>query len=197
MIEKSIISFNRNGAGLGCAIGGSPIVICSDVYGNEGGDAICGNDSTGNFSQDPQYCHSAGDDYTLCPTSPCLPGNHPTGAPCGLVGAWGTGSCFIGVAEGEAGESLIPLTHFASPNPFSAGTTIRFGIREPGNVTVAVYGLTGRRIRLIENQVYTAGQHQVSWDGRDDAGRPLASGVYFYRLEGREIEQTGRLVLTR
>lgn len=93
-IERTIIAFNIICAGLDCNYGLPSDVTtrCCDVYGNTDGNVICGNIG-GNFSADPLFCDAANDDYTLDGASPCLPGNHPDGVDCGLIGAlgWGCG----------------------------------------------------------------------------------------------------------
>ncbi len=195
-IERTIIAHNSNGAGIYCD-NSTPLFSCTDLYGNSGGDAICGTDVTGNFSQDPLFCDLAGSDYTLQANSPCLPGNHPSGDPCGLIGAYSYGPCNVGVDEGESAGGMIPAGHYARPNPFGPNTTIHFGLQRAGRVTLAIYNINGRRVRLLEDRPMSAGLHQVGWDARDDAGRPMPSGVYFYRLEESDNRMSGRLVLTR
>jgi hypothetical protein len=66
-------------------------VACSNLYGNSAGDTLCGTDVGGNFSADPLFCDLDAGDYTLDADSPCLPGQHPDGADCGLIGAFGEG----------------------------------------------------------------------------------------------------------
>ena len=69
------------------------------------------------------------------------------------------------------------------PNPFNPSTTIPFTLAAPGRVTVEIVDVAGRRMRtLLRNVERPAGPNQIHWNGRDDAGRPLASGVYFARL---------------
>ncbi len=88
-IMRTIIAFNR-GSALSCDI--SQISLrCCDSHGNTGGDHLCGTDLGGNFSADPLFCDAANGDYTLDWASPCLPGNHPNGIDCGLIGALGAG----------------------------------------------------------------------------------------------------------
>ncbi|RPJ41694.1 MAG: hypothetical protein EHM19_11360, partial [Candidatus Latescibacterota bacterium] len=92
-IQRTIIAANENGAGLYCDAGSTPSVGCTDIWGNDGADAVCGNDLGGNFSADPLFCAFPSGDYTLQAASPCLPGQHPNGASCGLIGAYGLGPC--------------------------------------------------------------------------------------------------------
>jgi len=87
-VNECIIAFN-SGNSVGCE-SGAVLVECSDIYGN-GGDyvsCIAGlNGIDGNFSGDPKFCNLAGKDFGLQEDSPCLPGNHPDGFDCGLIGA--------------------------------------------------------------------------------------------------------------
>lgn len=85
----------------------------------------------------------------------------------------------------------------AFPNPFAAATTIRFRVPEDGTVDVAVYNARGERVRVLENGRRPAGSHEIAWDGRDDAGRVVASGVYFTRITGPGLTETKKLVLAR
>jgi len=79
-------------------------ISCTDIYGNRGGDwvgptASC-NGKNGNFSGCPSFCAADLGDFDLCDGSPCLPGNHPTGYNCGLIGAWDAG-CSCGPSKTE------------------------------------------------------------------------------------------------
>ena len=84
------------------------------------------------------------------------------------------------------------------PNPFNAGTVIRFEMREKQEVELAVYNLAGQKlVRLVEGS-RSAGFHTVRWNGRDERGRELASGVYVYRLlAGKELVETRKMALVR
>ena len=86
-VDRTVIAFNYNPA-LTCE-SAQVTVHCTDVYGNTGGNEICGDDLGGNFSADPLFCNYR--EYTLDANSPCLPGNHPQGVDCGLIGARGQG----------------------------------------------------------------------------------------------------------
>jgi flagellar hook assembly protein FlgD len=76
-----------------------------------------------------------------------------------------------------------------APNPFTARTTIRFSVPREGPVSLKIYDVRGRLVRTLVEGPLPGGAHVVHWDGRDVAGRTLASGVYFYRLtDGERIE---------
>ncbi len=86
----------------------------------------------------------------------------------------------------------------AYPNPFNPSTRIEFFLNAQAEVSLAIYDVRGRRVRLLENpHVRPAGVHIIPWDGRDESGRPVASGVYFYRVDAGFDVRTARLVLVR
>jgi predicted outer membrane repeat protein len=88
VIENNIIAFGTGGGGIHCYGASSPTVTCCDIYGNAGGDALCGVDGGWNFSADPEFCGILGSEYYYLQfDSPCAPGNHPAGGACGLIGA--------------------------------------------------------------------------------------------------------------
>lgn len=107
-IFRTIVAFHEGG-GLGCASGSHVAARCLDLYGNDGGNEICGDDLGGNFSSDPLFCDSANGDYTLDWSSPCLPGNHPDSVDCGLIGARdaGCGSAPTGACCFADGTCLV------------------------------------------------------------------------------------------
>ena len=84
-----------------------------------------------------------------------------------------------------------------TPNPFNPDTMIEYTLGQDGPVDLKVYDLNGRMVRELVNQGQVASSYQVTWDGRDDAGRDLASGVYFYQLTAPGVKETRRMVLTK
>ncbi len=82
------------------------------------------------------------------------------------------------------------------PNPFNPTTTLQFETPVAGRVVVSVFDVAGRRIKSLLDEVMASGRHRVVWQGRDDAGRPAAAGVYFLRVKaGAEVRVTrGMLV---
>ncbi len=83
------------------------------------------------------------------------------------------------------------------PNPFNPATMLRFEIAQEGAVSLAIYSVQGRRVRTLVDTVLAAGRYERRWDGRDDQGRDLSSGVYFYRLISGDDELTRRMTLVR
>ena len=85
------------------------------------------------------------------------------------------------------------------PNPFNSATVIRFALPVTADVDLAIFNLAGQRVATLAERVRQAGTYTVRWDGHDDDGRALASGVYLYRLrtgDGQQIE-TRKLLLLR
>jgi predicted outer membrane repeat protein len=103
VFERLIIAWN-DGPEPFDWFGDCPALACCDIYGNAGGDWVgCISDQlgvNGNFSACPSFCNAAGGDFRLCDQSPCLPGNHPYGYDCGIIGAWGEG-CICGPSRVE------------------------------------------------------------------------------------------------
>ena len=84
-----------------------------------------------------------------------------------------------------------------APNPFNSGTVISWFQLQPGEVRLEVFALTGQRVAVLHQGAEKAGLHRLHWDGRSDQGRPLASGVYVYRLVAAEGAWTRKLTLLR
>jgi len=84
-----------------------------------------------------------------------------------------------------------------TPNPFNPSTSIVFTIAAPGSVELAVYAATGQLVRTLVSRTMSAGTHEVVWDGRDDSGRPVSSGVYLSRLAAGKSVAVGRMALVR
>ncbi len=87
------------------------------------------------------------------------------------------------------------LSLAAYPNPFNPATTIRFTVPRAGPVDLAIFDVRGRRVTTLRSRWVDAGDHSVEWDGRNDRGERVASGVYLCRLrtDGREV--TRKLVM--
>jgi len=84
------------------------------------------------------------------------------------------------------------------PNPFNPSTTIRYDVpSEGGAVTLRIYDVGGRLVRTLVEGPQTAGQKTVIWDGKDDGGRSVASGVYFSRLQAPGYNRTMKMVLLK
>ena len=84
------------------------------------------------------------------------------------------------------------------PNPFNNTTRIKFDLPISQNITINVFDILGRKIRtLVNNIVYSAGNHFIDWNGKNDFDATIPSGVYFYRLETERFNETKKLVLLK
>ena len=86
------------------------------------------------------------------------------------------------------------------PNPFNLATELRYFVPEKYQsvfVSLRIYNLLGQGIRTLVNETQNSGRHSVTWDGKDDKGREVSSGIYFYRLEAGDSKLTKRMVLIK
>jgi len=83
------------------------------------------------------------------------------------------------------------------PNPFNAGTEIRYRLPREERVSLRIYNTIGQEIRVLEAGVRGAGEHAVHWDGRDASGHVAASGLYFCRLQAGTYSEMVKMVLLR
>lgn len=83
------------------------------------------------------------------------------------------------------------------PNPFNPTTTISFVLPASGSVSLEVFDLSGRTVATLLSQTMEAGPHEVRWDGRDEWGNPVSSGVYLYRIRSGDFAKTRKMVLMK
>jgi hypothetical protein len=91
-----------------------------------------------------------------------------------------------------------PVTLYQNyPNPFNPSTSIAYYLPRAGRASLVIYDVTGSRVRALENGSKPAGRHTILWDGRNDAGVQIGSGVYYYRLKTGKDVITKKLVIVR
>jgi len=110
-----------------------------------------------------------------------------------------------GIADNETAD--IPRDFYLKqnyPNPFNPTTTIAFGLKTAAHVELEVYNILGQRITRLASGNMTAGVHELRWNGRNDNGVPLNSGIYFYQLrvtdpKGNRLlfQKQGKMVLIK
>jgi hypothetical protein len=83
------------------------------------------------------------------------------------------------------------------PNPFNPSTVIRFDLPRAVNAKLVIYDILGQRIRTLVNEKLEAGQKQATWDGTNDAGERVSSGIYIYRLKAGNYVKSLKLILLR
>ena len=98
-----------------------------------------------------------------------------------ITGRTFKGFGFIHIASGSTAGSAVSLQQNA-PNPFNPVTQVKFAVSKPGTVALRVYNVRGELVKTIANRHFDAGQHSVSWDGRNASGAPVSSGVYYAKV---------------
>ncbi len=118
----------------------------------------------------------------------------------GTAGDW-SGQATITVVESQSSKPIVPSLTFGLeanyPNPFNPETHIAYRLSTSGAVELAIYNILGQRIRTLVQEVQSAGRYRVVWNGRNDNGAPVASGIYLYRLSSAQEVQVRRLLLLK
>ena len=192
-IVNSIVANSTSGGGV---VRDAPPIATSrcDVGGNAGGNYVNCAPGIDDFSLDPLYCDPAGRDLELRDDSPCLPDNNSWGV---LVGAYGAGGCGTSVGGEQTADRAFRL-HPPFPNPSGGTAVLSYSLSQPGTpVEIAVFSVDGRLVKELRSLPGTAGEHRVAWDGTDDTGHPVASGVYLVRGSAGGRTDSRGIVLIR
>jgi hypothetical protein len=83
------------------------------------------------------------------------------------------------------------------PNPFNPSTTIRFSLEAPQRVSLEIFNQKGQKVRILLDAVLPAGNHLSVWDGRDDNGSGVSSGIYYYRMRSGKFSSTRKMVMMK
>ncbi|MFH0778705.1 MAG: FlgD immunoglobulin-like domain containing protein, partial [Candidatus Eisenbacteria bacterium] len=108
----------------------------------------------------------------------------------------GCSGSVVSAGEREPGPVVTSLAQ-SYPNPSARGASIAFSVSEPGHVLLRIYDIAGRPVRTLVEGHREAQRYEVVWDGRDDEGRQVRPGVYFYEFEAPGYRETKKLVLLR
>jgi hypothetical protein len=101
--------------------------------------------------------------------------------------------------EEEKNETL-PLTFSLSqnyPNPFNPQTVIQYALPHEGHVNILVYNVLGQKVKVLKDEVEEAGYKTLTWDGKDETGSEVASGIYFYRLQAKNFVKCKKMLLLK
>lgn len=172
-----------------------------DIDGSWGG--------AGNISADPLFIDSVAGNYRLGPVSPCIDAgtdffqiegdtliNIPADEYSGTapdLGPWEFQS-LSGLGEGTPAVARL-LGNY--PNPFNPSTTIAFSLPTAQAVDLVIYDSAGRKVADLLDGFLEPGRHQAVWNGRDDQGFKLASGLYWCRLQTMDSVLTGGMTLIK
>ena len=191
-VSRSIIAFGEGSEGIYCD-GVSPFVTQCCVYGNAGGDSLCGVEAN-NLFLDPAFCDAGALDFTVRGDSPCLAENNPWGE---LLGALGQG-CPAAAGIDESGGGAELSLRARGFNPFADAGTVAYAVPYEGApLRVSVYSLTGRLVRVLHDGPSPSTAGTLRWNGRNAAGELVGSGVYFCRAVCGSETAAAKLVLVR
>ena len=84
-----------------------------------------------------------------------------------------------------------------APNPFNPSTVIRFEVPEATDLRLVIFNMLGQEVRMLLSETVRPGRYSVTWDGEDDGGRPVAGGVYVYRLQTRTAGMVRKMLLLK
>ncbi len=102
----------------------------------------------------------------------------------------------LGIEDGIGIPKEFAL-HRNYPNPFNPVTTIRYDLPEQAMVTIVIYDMLGRQINTLVNKVETAGYKSVVWNGMNQFGQPVGTGVYLYQINAGKFSRTNKMVLMK
>jgi hypothetical protein len=83
------------------------------------------------------------------------------------------------------------------PNPFNPTTEIRFDVPENGYVLLSVHNMLGQKVKTLKSEELQAGYHIVNWDGTNDLGSQMSSGMYFYSIQTSEFKATKKMLFLK
>jgi hypothetical protein len=126
-----------------------------------------------------------------------------------FAGAYGDAESFASAHDSGSTEIItsvddelpsVPQNFFLSqnyPNPFNPATTISYGLPADAHVKVEIYNLLGQNVRTLVDELQSAGYKAIIWDGRDDSGNHVSTGVYFYRIDAGDFQASRKMLLIK
>jgi hypothetical protein len=111
-----------------------------------------------------------------------------------------TGNYFDKTSTDEIPEDniiMVTRLHGNYPNPFNPDTRISFSLAEDSEVSVTIYNIKGQQVRSLVSDYLSRGDHTINWNGTDDRGRDVGTGMYFYRLQTNDYEKTRKMMLLK
>jgi hypothetical protein len=97
-------------------------------------------------------------------------------------------------------EANVPMNfalHQNYPNPFNPSTIIKLDLPNPAHVRLDVYNVLGQSVKTLIDEHMTAGYHPVEWNGTDNSGQPVATGIYFYKVQAGDRIETKKMMLLK
>ena len=180
----------------------SPVITYCNVQGGWAGEA--------NIDDDPLFADPQNGDFHLTwanfpipdtTMSPCIDAGSPESLPDPDGTIVDIGAFYFDQnQQGVEDISILKPSNILYqnyPNPFNPETTISYQLPENSEVELAIYNLKGQKVKTLVNELLPAGQHSVVWDGKDDNGKSVSSGIYFYKLKTGNFEKTKKMILMK
>ena len=150
--------------------------------------------TTHDIDQDPEFLATGDYPFSLSMISPCIDAGIPDTTGLNLPGYDLAGNPRIfgntidmGAYEwqgtGISNEVEVIITKLSNfPNPFNPSTTIKFSIQNDSKIELSIYNIKGQRIITLINNEFATGSHSIIWNGDDESGKSVSSGIYYYKL---------------
>jgi len=199
VIDNCIFAFGSVGEGVYWSGEGDLALNCVDIFGNAGGDwtgAISAQAQIGgNLNSDPMFCgnFNPASPFSLLAGSLCAPANN---SECGLIGALPVG------CSSTSGASDLPVTSDIQfqpcfPNPFNPSTTLSFELKQDEKIDLEIFDASGGLVCSLVSGNFSIGFHQILWQGRDNSGKIVGSGVYYARLRSPDKSSVQKMVMLK
>ncbi len=200
-------------------------ITYSDIQGGEAGIPTSGTGTVywleGNIDANPLFIGTGDHPYSLLEDSPCIDAGNPDpiyydpedpynpgyalypamGTIINDMGAYGGPNAIGWVPVPVNDDVIIQPTlnklYQNYPNPFNPETTIKFTAEDAERAEIVIYNIKGQKVKTLVNKVLPAGEHSVVWNGKDEKGKNVSSGIYFYKLivDDKTIETKKCLLL--
>lgn len=218
-IYNNIITDNQGG-GIKWGSGSSLDISYNDVWNTSGSDFVncpsgvgdtswgANNNSTPcdsfyNIICNPLFKTSPLDSaYYLLPNSPCINAGDPESPydPDNTTADMGA-FYYDKTTDVTEGDRTIVMSGFELlqnyPNPFNPETKMAYYLSKPGWVKLAIYNVVGQEVKVLVDEFQTAGMNSTSWDGKDNSGTSVASGIYLYRLKAGDYAESKKMLLLK
>jgi hypothetical protein len=143
--------------------------------------------------------YSSSTNYKLCGSAGQSVAGEAVGTYHSYSGFWNLWVVATDVEE-EKEEAAIPKEFSLSqnyPNPFNPQTVIEYALPKESQVSVTVYNILGQRVKVLKDEFEKEGYKRVVWDGRDDSGEEVASGIYFYRIVTKDFVTAKKMMMVK